>query len=93
MTCTANGEGDAEGVKTGDERVDNFVHLHCLKNAWGGEFPVNVSGIYVWKAGSTGINNVKAQKNDGTYYNLAGQKVANPQKGVYIRDGKKVIMK
>jgi hypothetical protein len=36
MTCTANGEGDPEGIKTGDQRVDDFVHLHCFKNAWGG---------------------------------------------------------
>ena len=94
MACTANGEGDAEGVKTGDERVDDFVHLHCLKNAWGGEFPVNVSGVYLWKAGgSAGINNVKADVKDAAYYNLAGQKVANPQKGLFIHNGKKVVLK
>ena len=93
MACTANGEGDAEGVKTGDERVDDFVHLHCLKNAWGGEFPVNVSGVYLWKAGSTGIKNVKADAQNSAYYNLAGQKVANPQKGLFIHNGKKVVLK
>ena len=49
MTCTANGEGDAEGVKTGDQRVDDFVHLHCFKNAWGGEFPIGISAMYLWK--------------------------------------------
>ena len=93
MACTTNGEGDAEGVKTGDERVDDFVHLHCLKNAWGGEFPVNVSGVYLWKAGSTGIKNVKADAQNSAYYNLAGQKVANPQKGLFIHNGKKVVLK
>ena len=94
MACTANGEGDAEGVKTGDERVDDFVHLHCLKNAWGGEFPVNVSGVYLWKSGgSAGIKNLKADAQNGVYYNLAGQKVANPQKGLFIQNGKKVILK
>ena len=95
MTRTANGEGDAEGVKTGDERNDDFVHLHCFKNAWGGEFPVNVSAAYVWKAGgSTGIKTVKAADvENGAYYNLAGQVVSNPQKGVFIHNGKKVVMK
>ena len=94
MACTANGEGDAEGVKTGDERIDDFVHLHCLKNAWGGEFPVNVSGVYLWKSGgSAGIKNLKADAQNGAYYNLAGQKVANPQKGLFIQNGKKVILK
>ena len=93
MTCTANGEGDAEGVKSGDERVDDFVHLHCFKNAWGGEFPVNVSIAYLWKAGGTGIKTVKANAENGAYYNLAGQKVANPEKGVFIHNGKKVVIK
>ena len=95
MICTANGEGDAEGVKTGDERVDDFVHLHCFKNAWGGDFPTNVSIAYLWKpgGGSTGIKDVKVNTEDGAYYNLAGQKVANPAKGVFIHNGKKIVMK
>ena len=41
---------------------------------------------------TTSINelNVKGQA-DGTYYNLAGQRVAQPTKGLYIVNGKKVI--
>jgi hypothetical protein len=93
MTCTANGEGDAEGVKTGDERIDDFVHLHCFKNAWGGEFPVNVSAAYLWKGGEASIKTVKADAQNGAYYNLAGQEVANPTKGLFIHNGKKVILK
>ena len=34
---------------------------------------------------------VKTQKADGQYFNLAGQRVAQPQKGLYIVNGKKVI--
>ena len=94
MTCTANGEGDSEGVKTGDERIDDYVHLHCLKNAWAGEVHTTVSGLFVWKSNDpTGIKNVKANVEDGAYYNLAGQKVADPKKGVFIHNGKKIVMK
>ena len=76
------------------ERVDDFVHLHCFKNAWGGTFPTSVSDIYVWKANDpTGIKTVKATVEDGAYYNLAGQKVANPEKGVFIHNGKKIVKK
>lgn len=32
-------------------------------------------------------------KADGVFYNLAGQRVANPRKGLYIVNGKKVILK
>ena len=42
---------------------------------------------------ATGVNEVKTQKVDGDYYNLAGQRVAQPTKGLYIVNGKKVIMK
>lgn len=92
-TC-GNAVEEANGWVDGAERVDEFVHLHCLKNAWGGQFPVNVSGVYLWKSGgSAGIKNVKADAQNGAYYNLAGQKVANPQKGLFIQNGKKVILK
>ncbi|MBQ8065172.1 MAG: hypothetical protein IJ200_05905 [Prevotella sp.] len=38
-----------------------------------------------------GVKAVNAQEN--VYYNLAGQRVAQPAKGLYIVNGKKVIMK
>lgn len=43
----------------------------------------------------TGINMVKGSelKVNGEYYNLAGQRVMNPTKGLYIVNGKKVIIK
>ena len=41
----------------------------------------------------TAIETVKTQQADGQYFNLAGQRVANPTKGLYIVNGKKVIIK
>ena len=45
--------------------------------------------------GTTGINAVNGEefKVNGEYYNLAGQRVAQPTKGLYIVNGKKVIIK
>lgn len=45
--------------------------------------------------GVTGIESVETPKNvmNGEFYNLAGQRVANPTKGLYIVNGKKVILK
>ncbi len=41
-----------------------------------------------------GISNVSARSNkQGEFYNLAGQRVSNPTKGLYIINGKKVIIK
>ncbi len=44
---------------------------------------------------ATGIDEVRGKMEDvrGEYYNLAGQRVANPTKGLYIVNGKKVIIK
>lgn len=42
----------------------------------------------------TGISNVSVEvEEEGDYYTLQGVKVAQPQKGVYIMNGKKVIVK
>lgn len=41
----------------------------------------------------TAIETVKTQKADGQYFNLAGQRVANPTKGLYIVNGRKVVIK
>ena len=45
--------------------------------------------------GATGINTVQSSEFmvNGEFYNLAGQRVAQPTKGLYIVNGKKVIIK
>ena len=51
-------------------------------------------GLYLFDdEETTGVNEVKTQKADGQYFNLAGQRVAQPTKGLYIVNGKKVIIK
>ena len=44
---------------------------------------------------TTGISNVEAQKGflDGEFYNLNGQRVSQPAKGLYIVNGRKVVIK
>lgn len=44
---------------------------------------------------TTGIDQIDANETTGTpvYYNLQGQRVDHPQKGIYIVNGKKVVLK
>ena len=42
---------------------------------------------------TTGIETVKSIEAKGEFFNLAGQRVAQPAKGLYIVNGKKVIFK
>lgn len=43
--------------------------------------------------GATGIYEVGADSDNDAFYNLKGEKVNNPTKGVYIKNGKKYIFK
>ena len=38
------------------------------------------------------INHIHADKSDNTYYTLNGQRVEHPTKGIYIVNGKKIIL-
>jgi hypothetical protein len=53
----------------------------------------------IWDDTATRLGNVPADDShvnrhlDGTIYNLQGQKVENPTRGIYIINGKKVVIK
>ena len=81
-------------TSSNEKRVDDFVHLHVLKVDWNNS--LKVSGVWlVPSEGSTGIEyvaqNVGASA-DGRYYNLNGQVVKNPTNGIYIHNGRKVVV-
>jgi hypothetical protein len=65
-----------------------------MKDAFGHDVRI-VLDVLVKTPSVTGIENIEAQsagQND-SYYTLEGQRVDRPTKGVYIKSGKKVIMK
>ena len=52
------------------------------------------SNFYIVEMDYTGIENVKAESGEvQTIYDLNGRKVVTPKKGLYIIDGKKVLVK
>ena len=42
---------------------------------------------------TTGVSTVKSEKDNDTVYNLNGQRITNPQKGMFIINGKKFVIK
>ena len=46
-----------------------------------------------FEGNTTGIESVKSVGSKGEFFNLAGQRVAQPTKGLYIVNGKKVVVK
>ena len=74
------------------QRVDDFVHLNALKVDWTSN--VSVSSAYLVPAASTSVEHVNGTTpSDGLYYNLQGQQVAHPSHGIYIKNGRKVVVK
>ena len=63
-------------------------YTYTLKYYWMGLTVTKTSDEVV-----NGINAINAQPETGAVYNLQGQKVEKAQKGLYIINGKKVVMK
>jgi hypothetical protein len=65
--------------------------IQCNKEAGN---PFNFTAIVLVKKEGTGIkNNNRETINNNHYYDLQGHKVAQPSKGLYIINGKKVLVR
>ena len=54
----------------------------------------NVTAAYlVPSAGTLDVAGVKSKSADGKFYNLSGQLVDRPSKGIYIVNGRKVVVR
>lgn len=78
----------------GKERVDEFVHVNALKVAYGNGAAV-LRSAYLVPSAAQGVYQVEEDRREdnGIYYNLLGQPVKNLTKGIYIRNGKKVVIR
>ena len=59
------------------------------------KLPINFRSIESDGDGTTSIKNLSPalSEGEGEWYTLQGQRVAKPGKGLYIRNGKKVVIK
>lgn len=80
------------GDKVGFALVENGVVIPAGKAYL--EVPGKTQAKFFGLDGeATGINSVKTAKADGAYYTLEGVKTTKPVKGLYIHNGKKIIVK
>jgi hypothetical protein len=57
------------------------------------KLPISFRSIDNDGNGTTAIRETKQSRDDDAYYTLQGQRVENPGKGLYIKNGKKVIIR
>lgn len=80
------------GKKVGFALVENGVVIPAGKAYL--EVPTSTPAKFFSLDGeATGINSVKTAKADGAYYTLEGVKTTKPVKGLYIHNGKKIVVK
>ena len=74
---------------SGNGMLANTAYLHVADT-----YVPEARAFFWFEDETTGIEAAKAsQKMNDEFFNLAGQRVAQPTKGLYIVNGKKVIMK
>ena len=90
----------AYGIQSGDTKTsvltfDDAAFALASKN----DLIIQGHGVVMTKVvvkapQASGINNVTIyQSSDHTFYNLQGQRIAKPRKGLYIQNGRKLIAK
>ncbi len=87
-------------MKVNDEDKDTPVYPVVSVDVKKGEvtvgYPTGALNFYAFElVTTTGINDVIVNPftEDGYIYNLKGQRVENPRKGIYIKNGKKFVVK
>lgn len=79
-------------IKVGDEVVVRGKLQKYVKDDV--VTPEITNGYFYSINGQTsGIQTIQVKKADGAIYNMAGQRVENPVKGIFIKNGKKFIVK
>ena len=78
-------EADCLSINRIDANFPGFTQDSYTVNFWG--------RIYQISRSETSLTIVEQKNEDVPYYDLQGRKVANSTRGIYIKDGKKVIHK
>lgn len=83
-------DGSGFGIATSTAYAEPFRAVIRVDGAKGAPIFKAIHG----SEGTTGIDEIGSDAVDGdAYYNLKGEKVLNPTKGIYIKNGKKYIFK
>ena len=88
-----NAQTDENGLYELDLTQFTQRHLNCIWTSWAFEKLGTVWYLLLTKDTSTGIRSVETStvKGESVMFDLQGRRVSQPQKGLYIVNGKKVV--
>lgn len=86
---------DLQNLITASGRKIDPSHIYIIAFGSDGSADAYLKEVFLSDDGSTpsAINDVEAENVNGAIYNLAGQRVLHPSKGIYIQNGNKILMK
>ena len=91
---------DLHGLQNGDVWASELTFSEAVYNQIAEKgialqgHGIRLNQVVLEASGTSGIQRViKADDASAPIYNLAGQRVTNPTKGIYIRNGKKIVIK
>lgn len=90
--CFGVRKSDGKFVKISGVLPANKAYLTVAKSVVDGAGSRELSIIFEDEV-TTGINNVSVDLNDNNVYDMQGRKVNNPKSGLYIVNGRKVVIK
>ena len=93
--------GDVHGLQNGDSGTSELTFSESVYTQIAEKgialqgHGIRLNKVLLSGSGDTSIQSPRSQADrlDGAIYNLAGQRVAHPTKGIYIRNGKKFVIK
>ena len=85
--------GQFKKAQTGGYLKANRAYLHTSYDVTTASARDYLEFSFEGEEGTTGVNEVTTTNRTNEYFNLAGQRVAQPTKGLYIVNGKKYVIK
>ena len=67
--------------------------MQIYADAWAEDEKVQNMGIMTGICDALRLNNKEKMINDNTVYDLQGRRVQSPKRGLYIKDGKNIMIK
>ena len=86
-------EGSVVNIKAGNPDYDDILVTNIKFITPDGSIHMFDDVAVAQPTGIVEMENISTAREDGVYYNLNGVRVDRPTKGVYIVNGKKVIIK